>query len=252
MALLNINLHSKVLVLKTNVSIIMPEKYDDKNPLKVLWLLHGLSNDNNSWYRNTNVERYVQDKNICVIMPSVDRSFYTDMAYGNRYYTYLTEELPAIFKSMFKLSDKREDNYVVGLSMGGYGAFKIALNQPERFAAAASLSGAVDLKAGYETMGAEDEEFLYMTNMIFGSYEKFVGSKNDLVSMAEKNKDNPNLPRLYMCCGTEDFLYNMNLGYKEHLDKIGVPFTYEQDEGFEHTWDYWDMKIQRVIEWMGL
>ena len=82
----------------------------DGGKLKVLWLLHGLSDDNTAWCRNTSIERYVENKNICVIMPAVDRSFYSDMAYGNKYYSYISAELPKMMKSMLPISMKKEDN----------------------------------------------------------------------------------------------------------------------------------------------
>ena len=82
--------------------------------------------------------------NLIVIMPGAERSFYADMEHGYKYWTYISEELPSIMKSFFPISDKREDTFVAGLSMGGYGAMKLAFNHPERYAAAASLSSAVD------------------------------------------------------------------------------------------------------------
>ena len=94
MAFMEIKLRSKVLGLCTGVNVILPEHRLDDSPLKVLWLLHGLSDDNTAWCRNTSIERYVENKNICVIMPAVDRSFYSDMVYGNKYYSYISAELP--------------------------------------------------------------------------------------------------------------------------------------------------------------
>src|SRR6476619_7886720 len=105
----------------------------------VLYLLHGLSDDDTIWLRRTSIERYVAALGLAVVMPQVHRSFYTDEAYGNRYWTYLSEELPEIVHGFFRLSRRREDTFVAGLSMGGYGALKWALRDPGRFAAAASL-----------------------------------------------------------------------------------------------------------------
>ena len=98
----------------------------------VLWLLHGLLDDHTTWLRQTSLERYVDGLQLAVVMPAGGRSFYTDMAHGYRYWTYVSEELPALARAWFPLSDQREENFVAGLSMGGYGAFKLALRQPER------------------------------------------------------------------------------------------------------------------------
>ena len=252
MAFMEIKLRSETLGLCTAVNVLLPENRQSEKPLKVLWLLHGFSDDHTAWCRQTGIERYVSDKDLCVIMPAVDRSFYTDMAYGNNYYAYVSKELSEIMQQMLPISDKKEDTFVAGLSMGGYGTFKLALNQPERFAAAASLSGAADLQAIYEDDAQHDEGFIHQADLIFGGQDKFLGSMNDLRHMAEKRKDDPLLPKLYMCCGTDDFLYEANQSYLAHLKGLGIPVTYEQEAGYGHVWEYWDLKIQRVLEWMGL
>ena len=91
-------------------------------------------------------ERYVEGLNLAVIMPAVQNSFYTDMVHGGKFLTFLTEELPAMLHDLFPLSTERADTFVAGLSMGGYGAFKLALTRPDLYAAAASLSGALDIR----------------------------------------------------------------------------------------------------------
>src|SRR4051795_10646195 len=111
----------------------------------VLYLLHGLSDDHTAWLRNTSIDRYAAARGLAVVMPQVQRSFYADEVHGGRYWTFLSEELPEVVGSFFRVSTRREDTYVAGLSMGGYGALKWALREPHRFAAAASLSGALDL-----------------------------------------------------------------------------------------------------------
>ncbi|WP_341854260.1 alpha/beta hydrolase-fold protein [Brachybacterium sp. GPGPB12] len=116
----------------------------DESGVPVLYLLHGLSDDCTIWERRTSIERYATEKGIAVVMPEVRRSFYTDEAVGEAYWTFVAEEPPRIVARTFRVSTAREDTFVAGLSMGGFGAFKLALNHPERFAAAASLSGALD------------------------------------------------------------------------------------------------------------
>lgn len=114
------------------------DHYTDRNEQCVtgnlhptLYLLHGLSDDDSIWLRRTSIERYVAQMGIAVVMPQVHRSFYTDMAAGGQYWTFISEELPALARSFFPLSAKREDNFVAGLSMGGYGALKLGLRKPE-------------------------------------------------------------------------------------------------------------------------
>lgn len=252
MAFVDLKLSSEVLKHCTSVHVIVPQARKQDEKLKVLWLFHGMYGDHSNWTRFTSIERYVDEKNVCVVMPAVENSFYADMAYGDEYFTYVTKELPEILCPMFNLSSKREDNYVAGLSMGGYGAFKVALNYPDRYGMAASFSGALDLQMIYESDMVGEEKFEKYGTMIFGSYESFKGSNCDLRHMAEIRAKEGNYPELFMCCGKDDFLYQNNLGFLAHLKNIDIPVTYEEEDGYEHSWDYWDLKIQRAIEWMEL
>ena len=156
MAHLRCHFFSDALSLSTSMTVILPQSTETQiglegrstdAPPPVLYLLHGLSDDDTIWVRRTSIERYAAPLGLAVVMPQVHRSFYTDEAYGRRYWTFLTEELPDLVGLFFRVTDRPADTFVAGLSMGGYGAFKWALRQPERFAAAASLSGAVDLAA---------------------------------------------------------------------------------------------------------
>ncbi len=116
-----------------------------QTPFRVLYLLHGYSDDQTAWQRWTSIERYAEGLNLAVVMPAAQNSFYTDMVHGGKFFTFLTEELPAVVHDLFPLSTERADTFVAGLSMGGYGAFKLALSRPDLYAAAASLSGALDI-----------------------------------------------------------------------------------------------------------
>src|SRR3954447_14294757 len=144
MALLRCDVFSDALSLSTSLTVILPQPTRTQigmtgdageDPPPVLYLLHGLSDDDTIWLRRTSIERYVAPLGLAVVMPQVARSFYTDEAHGNRYWTFLSEELPLLARSFFHLSDRREDTFVAGLSMGGYGAAKWALRHPDRFAA---------------------------------------------------------------------------------------------------------------------
>lgn len=258
MALIQCNFFSEVLGISTSMTVILPQqtkrqigldnkkKPDGRHP--TLYLLHGLSDDDTAWVRKSSIERYVASRGLAVVMPNVHRSFYTDMAFGGRYWTFLSEELPEVAHSFFPLSDKREDNFVAGLSMGGYGAFKWALRQPERFAAAASLSGALDMTARGE--GEVDEELEHMFKMVFG--DGVAGTDNDLLWLLEQGAaaGGPK-PKLFQCCGTEDFLYEDNLRFTEVCRKSGYELTDLYDPG-AHEWNYWDEHIKLVLDWLPL
>lgn len=257
MALIHCNFFSEVLKLSTSMYVILPQQLknqmDMQNTLSkdrypTLYLLHGLSDDHTIWLRRTSIERYVANLDLAVVMPEVHRSFYTDMVNGYNYWTFISEELPEISRSFFSLSDKREDNFVAGLSMGGYGAFKLALSHPDKFSAAASLSGALDFNIEHLLDGPLSlKEF----NNIFGDIDSVRGSENDLFRLIENLDQVEVKPKLYQCCGTEDFLYQENQNFLKKAREHGLDITYEEGPG-AHEWGYWDKQIQRVLEWLPL
>ena len=259
MALIHCSFFSDVLGMQMSMDVILPQQTQEQIGMQsastggrhpCLLLLHGLSDDHTIWQRRTSIERYVAPLGLAVVMPNVHRSFYTDMASGYRYWTYITEELPTLARSFFPLSAERDENFVAGLSMGGYGAFKIALRCPERYCAGASLSGALDI-AG-RTPEA-DEPVSQDLLLVFGPEGVKEGSDNDLLACAERlvaAGESPK-PRFYQCCGTEDFLYDQNIRFRDRAFSLGLDLTYEEGPG-EHEWGYWDRQIQRVLEWLAL
>lgn len=255
MAFIDCHYYSEVLGISASMHVILPQKTysqigmestanEGKHP--TLYLLHGLSDDHTIWMRRTSIERYVSELGLAVVMPAVNRSFYTDMASGYPYWTFISEELPRIARSFFPLSSERSHNFVAGLSMGGYGALKIALTHPERYAAVASLSGAVDAEAYARTVNVQEME------RIFGSLDLMKGSGNDLFHLTRKLAASETVPpKIFQCCGTEDFLYQDNIRFKELCESLPFDYTYEEEPG-SHSWGYWDMKIQKVLQWLPL
>lgn len=254
MPLFHCNFFSETLLLQCSMDVIIPQPSPEQRKAgsgyryPVLYLLHGLSDDHSIWQRRTSIERYLDAHQIAAVMPAVNRSFYTDMASGPRYWTFISEELPALARWYFPLSAERDDNFVAGLSMGGYGAFKLGLSHPERFAAAASLSGAVDI---LEAFSGDDEAWLAEMRMTFGDLDKVAGSPADLFYLARQVASSGPQPRLYQCCGTEDFLYQHNIRFRDHARSLGLDLTYEEGPG-EHEWGYWDRMIQNVLNWLPI
>ncbi len=161
---------------------------------------------------------------------------------------FLTGELPEVVHSMFYLSDKQEHNFVAGLSMGGYGALKWALRFPNKFAAAASMSGALDVvELTKRVSGDRKEEFKW----IFGNQD-IQGTEDDLLWLLKKHQESGNkIPLLYQSCGTDDFLYEDNIRFKNVCQNLGYPLETEFDSG-DHNWMYWDRKIKDVLNWLPL
>ncbi len=258
MILSQINFFSDVLTLRSTLNVILPqrkasEQRQQPRPLlRTLYLLHGYSDDQTAWQRWTSVERYVEGLNLAVVMPAAHNSFYTDMVHGGKYFTFLTEEVPAVLQDMFPLSQEREDTFVAGLSMGGYGALKMALSRPDLYAAAASLSGAVDIREVVKKHDDPDNPaWLESMRNIFGDLESVPGSQHDLFTLAEQVARAKVKPCLFQYCGTEDFLYADNLRFRDHVRTLSLDLTYAEGPG-DHTWGYWDVMIQKVLAWLPL
>jgi S-formylglutathione hydrolase FrmB len=247
MALLRCDFFAETLGLSTSMTVILPQATSTQIGMAgvvnagdppTLYLLHGLSDDDTIWSRRTSIERYVAPLGLAVVMPQVHRSYYADEAQGNRYWTFLSEELPTVVHGFFRLSRRREDTFVAGLSMGGYGALKWALRDPDGFAAAASLSGVLDLARRHAHGGPLDR--------IFGP-GPIAGTGDDLLALL----DPATAPSLYVCCGTEDPLYDNNVTFRDACRAAGISVTVDFGPG-THDWAYWDHKIQDVLAWLPL
>jgi len=264
MAVLNMDFFSPALQTNTQVTIIIPtpDSYEQDIPggidyfqrgikYQVLYLLHGLCGDHTNWTRYTSIERYVQSRRLMVVMPMAGNSFYQDMYLGPQYLTYITEELPRYIETLFPVTGRREDTFVAGLSMGGYGAVKCAFHAPERYIACASLSGALDVEAVMDMSQANKNKSLSW-EMIFEDPEAARHGEANLYVLAQKRQaEGRPLPRVFQTVGTEDYLYPSNQIAREKLKELGVDLTYTEHPGI-HEWSYWDAYIQEALDWMGL
>lgn len=259
MALVQLNCHSQSLGMAITIQAIVPQQTggaqigmggaEDRERYPVLYLLHGLSDDHTIWSRRTSLERYAADKNIVIVMPNVHRSYYTNMVHGLPYWDFISDELPLLASHFFPISTSRQDSFVAGLSMGGFGAFKLALNCPQRFAAAASLSGALD--PCFMNRDFSEERGREWTDM-FGSVEKWSKSENDLFNLLDKHGSaGTDLPKLWQHCGTEDFLYQDNIRFRDQARKNNIDLEYGEGPG-GHSWDIWDQQIEKVLQWLPL
>ncbi|MDD2958642.1 MAG: alpha/beta hydrolase family protein [Lachnospiraceae bacterium] len=225
--------------------------YEEGKKYPVLYLLHGSYGDCMDWSLRSSIERYAQDKEIAVVMPSAENSAYINMVWGENYLTYIGKELPDFLRKIFPLSSVRDENYIAGLSMGGYGAFRVALEYPETFGYIASLSGGLDMPALQNGTEAHSKKMpLNYKEAVFDGGDKIAGSRNDLpVLLKEKKSAEICLPKMYMNCGTEDFIYPANEAFYKAACQMGVEITYERFQGV-HCWDYWDAHIKDVLNWL--
>jgi S-formylglutathione hydrolase FrmB len=256
MALITCRFFAESLGLATSIEVILPQRAasspDPCPRFPVLYLLHGLSDDETIWRRRTSIERYVDALGLAVVMPAVGRSFYQDLPSGGRYWSYVCEELPERCAAFFPITTAREDTFACGFSMGGYGAFRLGLSRPNRYAAVASISGVTVLEKRCGPGADPALISLEERRAVFGPDLAIEGSDRDLRHLAtlHANSDGPRV-RLLQLCGTEDFLYEDNQIFRQHMAPLGLEWTYEESPGF-HNWDYVDTAIQRVLHWLPL
>ena len=249
MALIRLDHVPETVKVNIPLNIILPDPGRMKGvPVrerKVLYLLHGLSDDASAWQRYSSIETYANAYGLVVVMPSVGRSFYIDQPNGQAYFTYLEEELPRYLAEVFDLRPRREDTLIAGISMGGYGAFKAAFLHPELYHAAASFSGVLSMRILTDFPDdPRQKEFAYL----FGDLSKVSGSEHDplawLQQAAEKKID---MPKLYITCGRQDDLYPLNVYFNATCKALGVDVDYHEAEG-KHDWPFWDIQIRRYLQ----
>lgn len=255
MNLFEISFGSDVLDQRTQINVLLPEaevKSRSKHKTKTLYLLHGYSGDHSDWLRKSNIEEYARYYDLAIVMPNGHNSFYANMTHGRQYLKHVAEEIPNFIQDSFNLSAAREDTFIAGLSMGGYGAFKIALKYPERFSAASSLSGVLDIQYSIDQNRDHTESRFYPPlTFAYGEKGEVAGTENDIRWLLEETNKLKEKPRLFQCCGTEDELYENNLRIRDLAQTLSYDYTYEEGPGI-HNWAYWDANIQRTLQWLGL
>ncbi|MGI6004404.1 MAG: alpha/beta hydrolase [Christensenellales bacterium] len=260
MALIELNFESQYLGNNHTISVIMPDKPRDTGPpsdfygsgrrYRVLWLLHGTYGDHSDWLRKTKIELYARERDLVVVMPSALNSNYAnwpDFSIGYNMYDYFTRELMPLIYGWLPVSDRREDNFIAGLSMGGRGALVYALNHPELFSAAAVLSACprnVDwLRENNpdmyrRTLGSIENQ---------GGLESYLSSYENTWRIIREKAHTGELPRLYFASGTDDYLYPDYCYFKAYAEQIALDATFEEEDGYGHEWRFWDLFIQRAL-----
>ncbi len=208
-----------------------------KEKFPVLYLLHGFGNNHAQWTGYTNVEMYAEEQRIAVVNISAENKSYVKIG-GDDFFRFVSEELPEFILNYFPISDKPEDTYIAGLSMGGYGAYMHGLSHPERYHAIGAFSAGVTINPN-----------LLADNPL--KQGEPVPDELNLEKIAEKLKaDGKDFPLIYASCGTEDFLYKPDKAFAEKLEALGADVTWEEAEGFDHEWRFWDMQVEHFLDWL--
>ncbi len=260
MALLHVNFFSATLHRKVPMQVILPTDaaIESAGLFKTIYLLHGLMDNCTAWTSNTRIERWAMERNLAVVMPSAENSFYVDIPYGRSPFgdfgAYVGQELVEMTQKMFRLSHKREDTFIAGLSMGGFGALRNGLKYSDTFGYIACLSGAVHIfeypfdEAGRNVIG-EDACFGDIRAAALTDRNPRVAA--EALFARKKARGKTPFPKVYIACGTEDYLLKANRIFADFLKANGVDVTYEEGPG-KHDWDFWDTTIQRVLDWLPI
>lgn len=247
MALIHLEYHSIALGQVVPICVYLPHdqidyanyRYTESKPLKTLYLLHGLHGNENDWLMYGNVADVFRQHQIAVIMPAGLNSFYiNDAESGRKFGDFIGKELVTMTRQMFHLSCKREDTWIAGLSMGGYGALRNGFTYYETFSIIGAFSPAIISKQLLTNHNAKIMGFDY--------YRLFSQSDADLFTLSSEIKGTK--PLLYVACGSEDFLIDANRQFQKHLHTIGYPVAYYEEPG-AHTWDFWQRHIVSFINY---
>lgn len=253
--LLRGSLFSQVLDMETGVTIITPEETFPEPP-RIAYVLHGLNSGNGSWSDCSLLPAYAKNYNAVFIMPEVGRSYYADMRYGQRFFTYVADELPELCRRTFNIAAGRENTAVIGASMGGYGALKCALSRPRRFGVCCAFSSGSLYTAEFlervkkigdwsRIAGLMGEQRVADFHAIFGDDLK-VEPENELSLVAQKAAENAERPRFYCACGADDGFLRYNRRFRDELSSLGFDVTYEEWAG-GHDWDFFNAALKNAL-----
>ncbi len=263
MALIQANFVSQSLMRTVTVHIILPvdkfafpgSEQEEIKEFPTLYLLHGILGNYTDWVSGTCIQRWAEEKNLAVVMPSGENGFYVDQEEEHRNYgEYIGKELVEITRKMFPLSAKKSDTFIGGLSMGGYGALRNGLKYHGTFGCIAAFSSAlildgIEKRTNSHPLFAERRDY---AERIFGDLEKVKGSDMDPAWLASQLKEaGQELPKIYMACGKDDSLLGANRKMRDFLRSLGADLTYEETPG-GHEWDFWNAQVKKAVDWLPL
>lgn len=262
MALIQADFYSLALSKITNFNILLPndvlpemiegnENYHRE--MKTLYLLHGYSGNSKDWLLGSSIQELAIKYNLAVVMPSGDNSFYLDAkGTGRAYCQYVGKELIEYTRKTFGLANRKENTYIGGISMGGFGAIHTGLTFPDTFARIISFSSALiihNIKNMQEDEKDEIADYYYYRS-VFGDLKKLEQSSNNPEYLIRKLKEQGEIiPPVYMVCGTEDFLLEQNRSFHRFLMAEGIDVKYKESPGM-HDWPFWNQQVEASIQWL--
>ena len=238
--------HSPALQREMPYRVLLPAGYETSSRrYPVLYLLHGLDGRYTDWTERTKLAQHLSGLDLIVVTPEGANSWYVNWHDGaaERWEDYLVVDLVAEIDARFRTDARREARFIAGLSMGGYGALRVALKHPRRYSFAASLSGAFNITR-LESFGWRQSlraEFA----RAFGPAGSERRAADDLFSLAQSATPD-GLPSLYIDCGASDTFLAANRELVAILQQSRIPYEYRETQG-AHTWAYWDRQVVPLL-----
>lgn len=261
MSTIHVEFRSPALKRPTDFWMFYPEKPPEEifgpnphyqRPPKTLVLLHGYTGNSSDWMLHGDAVELSMKYNLAVVMPTGGISFYLDRpGEGNAYCRFIGEDIPHYLQNTFGLANGKADTIIAGNSMGGFGALHTALAYPDHFGYSIGLSSALVIHQ-VAAMTADTKNMLadypYYVE-VFGDPAKLLSTPNNPeVLVKELKAAGIELPKLFLACGTEDFLIQENRQFHQFLLEQQVPVTYLEDAGV-HDWKFWKKTIYPALDW---
>ena len=251
MALIQFTYVSSVLLRSVPVQVVLPAdkmtpegEYVPLKKYKTLYLLNGLMGSHVDWVSGTRIQRWAEERDLAVVMPAGENSFYVDRpGFYADYGKFVGQELVEMTRRIFPLSERKEDTFIGGLSMGGFGAMRNGLKYADTFGRIVALSPALGMFEG------EPEPVCYLLGKTPADWEQIKASDVNPRWLAENFQGEK--PGIYLACGKQDDLFGSSERFHGVLTKAGFAHHYVADEG-DHDWDYWDRHIRLALQWLPL
>lgn len=231
-----------------NAAVVLPNSYaKGKTKYPVMYLLHGAYGHFRDWLKSTPNKMTVKDLadqyNIIIVMPEGEKySFYLDSPVNkeSQFETHIIKEVIPTVDATYRTISEKKGRVITGLSMGGHGALYLSTRHPELFAAAGSMSGALDMGGMLQRDSADQVKKLM--EPVFGadSGKQELYDANSVLRMIDKIKANK-MP-LTIDIGVDDFLIESNREFHNRMVYEKVPHEYTERPG-AHTWEYWENSL---------
>ena len=240
-----ISLSSKILGREIPVRLLVPQGEN----LKCLILLHGYNGTQEEWLEQSPIRQLAEQFHLVVAMPSCGNGYYEDTHEDMP--RFVGEELPAYLRETLPVSTNRDDLFLGGVSMGGFGALLIGAKYPQTFGKIVCFSGAFiipDVVIGNPgVLGNANPQYF---KEVFGDFETLEGSRKDPLAEAMRAAEKGSVPSVCLLCGREDVLYQNNVHVVKTLRKHNIPVLWYPGQG-NHDWSFWNDKLPAVIKWLA-